>query len=64
MAISLGEWFPETAEECKGPMWNYHGWDLDELVNSLKESGELLDTQFHSLGTRMGPVENYCQVLH
>lgn len=64
MASQLGEWFPETAEEHKGAMWNYEGWDLDELVTALKASGELSSRDFKALGTRMGPVEDYCQSLH
>ncbi|WP_369272363.1 hypothetical protein AB5J55_22320 [Streptomyces sp. R11] len=64
MAESLGAMFPETGEECKGALWNYEGWDLETLVSALKESGELLPTQFKRKGVRMGPVEQNCMGLH
>lgn len=64
MAIALGEWFPETAEGCKGALWNYEGWDLEQLVSALTESGELLPTQFKRIGTRMGPVAHHCESSH
>ncbi|MFD7257196.1 hypothetical protein [Streptomyces sp. NPDC059874] len=64
MAESLGAMFPETAEDCKGSLWNYHGWDLDELVTALKASGEILPGHFTRKGVRMGPVERICMALH
>ncbi|MFI5865825.1 hypothetical protein [Streptomyces sp. NPDC051546] len=64
MANALGGWFPETAEAYKGSMWNYHGWNIDELVTALKESGELLPSQFKKLGTRMGDPGKSCDSLH
>ncbi|MCY0955829.1 hypothetical protein [Streptomyces sp. H27-H5] len=64
MANALGEWFPEIGEECKGSMWNYEGWDIDELLSALKVSGELLPSQFRKLGTRMGDPDKHCNSLH
>ncbi len=64
MANALGEWFPETGETCKGSMWNYHGWDIEELIQALTASDELLDRHLTRLGTRMGPVEHHCMALH
>ncbi|MDT0442305.1 hypothetical protein [Streptomyces johnsoniae] len=65
MATQLGEWFPETAENCKGPMWNYHGWDLDELVAALMETGEMLSTHFCELAALGPDADNErCQSLH
>lgn len=64
MASSLGEWFPDTAEECKGVMWNYEGWDIDTLVEALMESGELDSSNFKKLGTRMGDPGDHCMSMH
>ncbi|WP_416972514.1 hypothetical protein [Streptomyces sp. 4F14] len=64
MAKALGEWFPETAEECKGSHWDYEGWDLEELVSALEKSGELLPGHFYRLGVRMGSAAHNCESLH
>lgn len=64
MAEQLGAWFPETAEECKGSMWNYEGWNLEDLVSALKESGELLPRHLKRLGALKGPDGTHCNALH
>lgn len=64
MAEALGSWFPDTAEKHKGAMWNYHGWDCEELIAALLKTGEIVPTNVRRLGTRMGSVEQNCESLH
>lgn len=64
MAESLAAWFPEIAEECKGAMWNYESWDIDELIKYLQEAGKLTKGNFKRLGSRFGGPETLCDSLH
>ncbi|MEU4920244.1 hypothetical protein AB0G29_12895 [Streptomyces parvus] len=62
MGDALAGWFPETAERVGPSLWG--DYDVDSLLPALLESGEVLKTQFRRIGTRFGPVENYCASLH
>jgi hypothetical protein len=57
-------WFPETADKVGPCLWDPDSCSLDELVDALFKSGEMLRTQFKRLGVRMGPVEHNCNSLH